>query len=113
LAVPSVWSISTKQQFLASKKSADIAGRQINNQGVTVDLYGNRVAVSSGIYRDKGIEMANLPRGGDALPTSVKINTADQNALRAYRLSLRASVGGRRAQANGCQMQCCTRRYSA
>jgi ketosteroid isomerase-like protein len=49
-------SISTKQQFLASVKSADIAGEQINNEGVTVHLYGNSVAVSTGIYRDKGIE---------------------------------------------------------
>ena len=49
-------SISTKQQFLASVKSTDISGEQINNEGVTVHLYGNNVAVSTGIYRDKGIE---------------------------------------------------------
>src|SRR5690348_18387991 len=49
-------SISTKQQFLASVKSGDIAGEQINNEGVTVHLYGNGVAVSTGIYRDKGIQ---------------------------------------------------------
>src|SRR5438067_1085812 len=49
-------SISTKQQFLASVKSGDIAGEQINNEGVTVHLYGNGVTVSTGIYRDKGIQ---------------------------------------------------------
>ena len=49
-------SLSTKQQFLASVRSADIAGEQINNEGVSVYLYANSVAVSTGIYRDKGIE---------------------------------------------------------
>jgi uncharacterized protein (TIGR02246 family) len=49
-------SISTKQQFLANVKSADITGEQINNEGVTVRLYNNNVAVSTGIYRDKGFE---------------------------------------------------------
>ncbi len=48
-------SISTKKEFLADIKSADIIGEQINNEGVTVHLYNN-VAVSTGIYRDKGIE---------------------------------------------------------
>lgn len=48
-------SISTKEQFLADIRSADITGEQINNEGVTVHLYNN-VAVSTGIYRDKGIE---------------------------------------------------------
>src|SRR6266581_2776960 len=28
----------------------------INNEGVTVHLYGNNVAVSTGIYRDRGME---------------------------------------------------------
>ncbi|HET8925147.1 MAG TPA: nuclear transport factor 2 family protein [Candidatus Acidoferrum sp.] len=49
-------SLSNKQQFLASIKSGDITGEQINNEGVTVRLYNNNVAVSTGIYRDKGIE---------------------------------------------------------
>ena len=52
-------SISTKQQFLADVKSADITGEQINNEGVTVHLYGN-VAVSTGIYRDKGMEKGKV-----------------------------------------------------
>ena len=49
-------SLSTKQQFLAQVRSPDITGEQINNEGVTVHLYGNNVAVSTGIYRDKGTE---------------------------------------------------------
>lgn len=49
-------SISTKQEFLADVKSADITGEQINNEGVTVHLYNGNVAVSTGIYRDKGME---------------------------------------------------------
>lgn len=49
-------SISTKQQLLAEVKSADVTGEQINNEGVTVRLYGNNVAVSTGIYRDRGME---------------------------------------------------------
>lgn len=48
-------SISNKKQFLEEVKSPDVTGEQINNEGVTVHLYGN-VAVSTGIYRDKGIE---------------------------------------------------------
>lgn len=49
-------SISTKQQLLAEVKSADVTGEQINNEGVTVHLHGSNVAVSTGIYRDKGME---------------------------------------------------------
>jgi len=48
-------SISTKQEFLASIRGADVTEEQINNEGVTVHLYHD-VAVSTGIYRDKGIE---------------------------------------------------------
>ena len=49
-------SISTKQQLLAEVKSPDVVGEQINNEGVTVHMHGNNVAVSTGIYRDRGIE---------------------------------------------------------
>src|SRR5262249_16662260 len=49
-------SISTKQQLLAEVKSPDVVGEQINNEGVTVRMQGNNVAVSTGIYRDKGME---------------------------------------------------------
>ena len=49
-------SLRNKQQFLASIKSASVSSEQINNEGVTVRLYNNNVAVSTGIYRDKGVE---------------------------------------------------------
>lgn len=49
-------SLITKQGFLADIKSSEITGEQINNEGVTVHLYSNNVAVSTGIYRDKGME---------------------------------------------------------
>jgi ketosteroid isomerase-like protein len=49
-------SLRNKQQFLASIKSASVSSEQINNEGVTVRLYSNNVAVSTGIYRDKGVE---------------------------------------------------------
>jgi uncharacterized protein (TIGR02246 family) len=49
-------SLSNKQQFLASIKSASVSSEQIKNEGVTVRLYNNNVAVSTGIYRDKGVE---------------------------------------------------------
>jgi uncharacterized protein (TIGR02246 family) len=49
-------SLINKQQFLASIKSASVSSEQINNEGVTVRLYNNNVAVSTGIYRDKGVE---------------------------------------------------------
>jgi len=49
-------SLSNKQQFLKSIKSGGISSEQINNEGVTVRLYNNNVAVSTGIYRDKGVE---------------------------------------------------------
>src|SRR5260370_15470565 len=56
-------SLSNKQQFLASIKSADITAAQINNEGVTVRLYNNNVAVSTGIYCDKVIQKAKpFPR---------------------------------------------------
>jgi ketosteroid isomerase-like protein len=49
-------SLSNKQQFLESIKSGDISSEQINNEGVTVRLYNDNVAVSTGIYRDRGVE---------------------------------------------------------
>jgi len=46
-----------KQTFLASVKASDVTGEQILNEGVTVRLFNNNsVAVSTGIYRDKGLE---------------------------------------------------------
>jgi ketosteroid isomerase-like protein len=49
-------SLRTKQEFLASVRNADVTSEQINNEGVIVHLYYANVAVSTGIYRDKGIE---------------------------------------------------------
>jgi ketosteroid isomerase-like protein len=50
-------SLSNKEQFLASIKSGGITTEQINNEGVTVRLYNNdSIAVSTGIYRDRGVE---------------------------------------------------------
>jgi ketosteroid isomerase-like protein len=47
----------TKRQFLESVKTGDITAEQILNEGVTVRLYNNNsIAVSTGIYRDKGLE---------------------------------------------------------
>ena len=79
-------SISAKQQFLAQVKSVDVTGEQINNEGVTVHVYGNNVAVSSGIYRDKGDwRKANPSHGADVLPTSGSIRMANGNASPASR----------------------------
>ena len=50
-------SSSSKQQFLDSVRSGEVTAEQINNEGVSVRLFGNgTVAVSTGIYRDKGVE---------------------------------------------------------
>jgi len=49
-------SLWNKKDFLASVKSSDITSEQIINEGVAVHLYNNNVAVSTGIYRDKGVE---------------------------------------------------------
>ncbi len=50
-------SVSNKHQFLDSIKSEDITSEQFKNEGVTVRLHSNNnVAVSTEIYRDKGIE---------------------------------------------------------
>ena len=44
-----------KKEFLESTLHNDIQQEQINNDGMTVQMYGN-AAVVTGIYRDKGIE---------------------------------------------------------
>src|SRR5260221_8937468 len=48
--------LSNKQQLLESVKSAAVTSEQINNEGVKVQLYNDNVAVSTGIYRHKGVE---------------------------------------------------------
>ena len=53
-----------KKEFLESTLHNSIEQEQINNDGMTVHIYGN-AAVVTGIYRDKGIEKgkAFLRRG--------------------------------------------------
>jgi hypothetical protein len=48
-------SLMNKKEFLASTMSNSVQGEQINNDGMTVRIYGS-AAVVNGIYRDKGIE---------------------------------------------------------
>jgi ketosteroid isomerase-like protein len=47
--------LMNKKEFLASILSNNVQGEQINNDGMTVHVYGN-AAVVNGIYRDRGIE---------------------------------------------------------
>jgi ketosteroid isomerase-like protein len=47
--------LMNKKEFLASILSNNVRGEQINNDGMTVHVYGN-AAVVNGIYRDRGIE---------------------------------------------------------
>jgi ketosteroid isomerase-like protein len=44
-----------KKEYLASTTSNEVQQEQINNEGMTVHIYGN-AAVVNGIYRDKGLE---------------------------------------------------------
>jgi ketosteroid isomerase-like protein len=48
-------SLMNKKEFLASTANHDVQQEQINNEGMTVHIYGN-AAVVNGIYRDKGLE---------------------------------------------------------
>jgi hypothetical protein len=47
--------LMNKKEFLASILSNNVLGEQINNDGMTVHVYGN-AAVVNGIYRYRGIE---------------------------------------------------------
>jgi hypothetical protein len=47
--------LMNKKEFLVSILSDNVQGEQINNDGMTVHVYGN-AAVVNGIYRDRGIE---------------------------------------------------------
>lgn len=64
-------SIRTKQPFLAGLKGLDIAREQINNQGVAVHLYGNDVALRTGIYREKGMQKGKTFRAETLLRLAV------------------------------------------
>ena len=47
--------LMNKKEFLASILSDNVQGEQINNDGMTVHIYGS-AAVVNGIYRDRGVE---------------------------------------------------------
>jgi ketosteroid isomerase-like protein len=47
--------LMNKKEYLASTLNSGVQGEQINNDGMTVHLYGN-AAVVTGVYRDKGTE---------------------------------------------------------
>jgi ketosteroid isomerase-like protein len=47
--------LMNKKEYLASTLNNEVQGEQINNDGMTVHLYGN-AAVVTGAYRDKGTE---------------------------------------------------------
>jgi ketosteroid isomerase-like protein len=47
--------LMNKKEYLASTANHDVQQEQINNEGMTVHIYGN-AAVVNGIYRDKGLE---------------------------------------------------------
>src|SRR5258708_36065651 len=48
-------SLSNKHQFLESIKSAAVTSEKINNEGVTVRLYNDNVAVRPGLYRNNSV----------------------------------------------------------
>lgn len=56
--------LMNKKEYLASAMHNDVQGEQINNDGMTVHVYGN-AAVVTGAYRDKGVSKgkAFLRRG--------------------------------------------------
>lgn len=67
-----------KKQFLESMLRNDVQQEQINNDGMTVNLYGD-AAVVTGIYRDKGIEKGKaFQRRGRFTDTWVNQNGAWQ-----------------------------------
>jgi len=47
--------LMNKKEYLASTLKNDVQGEQINNDGMTVHVYGS-AAVVTGAYRDKGVE---------------------------------------------------------
>lgn len=47
--------LMNKKEFLASILNSGVQGEQINNDGMTVHLYGS-AAVVNGVYRDRGLE---------------------------------------------------------
>ena len=47
--------LMNKKEYLASTANNEVQQEQINNEGMTVHIYGN-AAVVNGMYRDKGLE---------------------------------------------------------
>jgi hypothetical protein len=47
--------LMNKKQFLASTINGEVQNEQINNEGMTIQIYGD-AAVVNGAYRDKGLE---------------------------------------------------------
>ena len=47
--------LMNKAEYLASTAKNNVESEQINNDGMTVHVYGN-AAVVSGLYRDKGVQ---------------------------------------------------------
>jgi ketosteroid isomerase-like protein len=47
--------LMNKKEYLASTANNEVQQEQINNEGMTVHIYGN-AAVVNGIYGDKGLE---------------------------------------------------------
>ena len=47
--------LMNKKEYLASTVNDDVQNEQINNEGMTIQLYGD-AAVVNGAYRDKGLE---------------------------------------------------------
>ena len=47
--------LMNKKQYLASTVSDEVQNEQINNEGMTIQVYGD-AAVVNGAYRDKGLE---------------------------------------------------------
>jgi ketosteroid isomerase-like protein len=67
-----------KKEFLENTLHNDVQQEQINNDGMTVHLYGN-AAVVTGIYRDRGIEKGKpFQRHGRFTDTWVNQNGAWQ-----------------------------------
>lgn len=67
-----------KKEFLETTLHNNVQQEQINNDGMTVHLYGN-AAVVTGVYRDKGIEKGKpFQRHGRFTDTWVNQNGAWQ-----------------------------------
>jgi ketosteroid isomerase-like protein len=67
-----------KKEFLESTLHNDVRSEQINNDGMTVHVYGE-AAVVTGLYRDKGIEKGKpFSRHGRFTDTWVRQNGAWQ-----------------------------------